>query len=230
MMVTLDFLSQLNSLLSFKFIFIGIVLLVLIISIFFAFYLEKKRRESLKAFALMHGYMFEAKPLLDEKMAKFKLGKHGYSRRMRNLISGSKRGVRIEIFDYQYRVGGGKSSSTYNQTVIKVATPSEIPSFVLSQENFFNKMAEKLGFQDIDFEEDKEFSDAFLLKGKDEVQIRQFFNKSLRNVLVSEAPITMESNGEEILIYTLRKRLKAAELDPLIACAMRIKDALPQIK
>ena len=67
-------------------------------------------------------------------------------------MKGSKNGFSLQVFDYKYTVGGGRSSHTYNQTVAYIKDMKvSLPFFTLGPENFFHKVGSVFGYKDIDF-------------------------------------------------------------------------------
>jgi hypothetical protein len=204
----------------------GVLFLGLLFFLLYHYY-EKKRSEEMKEFALQQGYTFTMEPEIDDGLKRFKLGRKGHSHKLMNLISRSKRGEKVMVFDYQFIIGYGKNQRFCRQTVIRLTAPN-IPVFILTRERFINKMAEKLGFQDIDFEEDKTFSETFVLKGENEAAIRKQFTSAVRQEALADNTITIECNGDELLFYRPSKYVKVNELLPVMMRAQRFKTALPQ--
>ena len=56
---------------------------------------------------------------------------------------------------------------------------AQVPRFALTREGLLHRVGAALGFQDIDFDEDPEFSKRFVLKGDDEHAIREIFADDL---------------------------------------------------
>ena len=80
-------------------------------------------------------------------------------------------------------------------------TPSEFLNITAKKEKLFDKVMSLVGFQDIDFEEFKVFSDKFLLIGHNETKVRAFFTSELVEFLSNEDIYHVESNGEALLIF-----------------------------
>ena len=93
-------------------VFVTIVILAVIA--------EKKRNELFSSFAQRRGFQYEKKG--DKNYLDiFSLGGIGHTKIAKRMIKGRSRGKRIEIFDYSYTVGGGRSSRTIVQTVLKTS-------------------------------------------------------------------------------------------------------------
>lgn len=114
------------------------------------------------------------------------------------------------LFDYLYKTSNGKNSTTYKQSVVLVRSSAlRMPQFTISPERFFHRILEMFGVQDIDFEEDREFSDLFLLKGTQEQEVRIFFNAERRKQFANHANIHLESQAGSFLYYRPRHRWTA---------------------
>ncbi|MGB0863274.1 MAG: SulP family inorganic anion transporter [Saprospiraceae bacterium] len=109
--------------------------------------------------------------------------------------------VTWEICDITFEEGAWQYSEKHKTTAQLVKFPFEIPVFALEKEQFFDKVMNLVGFQDIDFEEFKVFSDKFLLIGHDEAKVRAFFTTKLVEFLSHEDIYHVESNGEALLIF-----------------------------
>ena len=159
---------------------------------------EKVRREALQEFADSLGLEFHAKghSKIQSRIAGFKLFNQGDSRKMKNVICGETEVVNVAIFDYQYSTGAGNSRSTHSQTVVAMeARELEIPAFTMRPEHFFDRLGSMLGFQDIDFEDHPEFSKMFVLKGENETQIRDFFDRPLLDFFATRKGISFEGTA-----------------------------------
>ncbi len=181
--------------------------------VYLVFLYEKKRSDKLMDAANGIGFQFSRKAEIVDIPA-FQLFSKGHSKKYNNIMIGKKDGINWTIFDYMYTVGYGKSQKTYNQTigVAKIENLS-IPQFSLGPENFFHKIGEKFGMQDIDFPEKPEFSKKFLLKGENENAIRELFtNEPIRMFEQFPRPFMMEGLGNSILIYRSLRRIKPEEL------------------
>lgn len=194
-------------------IVISIIILVVIIAIRF----EKKRTESLKNSAMRIGFSFNDK--VDKSyMDSFKelnLFSKGHSKKIYNVMKGSKAGINWQIFEYRYTVGGGKNSRTYNQTVALATLNISLPKFNLGRENIFHKIGNAFGYKDIDFPGNKLFSDNYFLKGKDEHAIRIVFNSDLLRHFEStifDSNQVIEADKNYFVYYRSGRRIKPEEL------------------
>lgn len=79
----------------------------------------------------------------------------GSSRRIDNLIMGPKDDNQWMIFDYQYTVSSGKSSTTYRFGIIAVMMPLAMPSLQIRPAGFLDTVSSWLGSKDIQFESEE---------------------------------------------------------------------------
>ncbi|OYV62811.1 MAG: hypothetical protein B7Z72_14810, partial [Gemmatimonadetes bacterium 21-71-4] len=146
--------------------------------IYLAWVAAQKRRAALVEVALRMGFTFEAKVPKEQlgPFGPFHLFQRGYRRIARNLMTGKADDAPAMMLDYQYTIGGGKSSHTYHQTVaLFPGAGTGLPEFTLAPERIWQKLGGLLGYQDIDFEASEEFSKHYLLRGPDETAIRAVF-------------------------------------------------------
>ena len=189
-----------------------IVVLLIAAAIGIPFYLERKRRDELSAVARRMGFSFNPgndKDILHwhdtgilASLPGFEVFKKGHSRDASNVMTGETDRVKLIIFDYKYTVGGGKSSSTHSQTMaVAELGNAHHPKFSLGHESFFDKLGEIVGFKDIDFPENKRFSDRYLLKGSDEAAVRAAFKpETMRFFESMKDAVNVEAEGSKMVI------------------------------
>lgn len=97
--------------------------------------------------------------------------------------------------------------STVYQTVAGVSEPGRnLPTFQLTPEGFFEKFSIVTGGQDIDFEEDQQFSKTFRLQGADETLVRCVFSEpALRLELLRHSQVSLMGQREWLWIYKFGK-------------------------
>jgi hypothetical protein len=202
--------------------FIGIFALIFFLSYLYG----KKRTENLNKYAQMNGFTFTKDPTNPTQIDfinDFKIFNIGRSRKTKNIIQGKKNQISLTIFDYRYTVGGGKNSHTYNQTIIKVKLNTSVPNFYLGKENFFTKIGSKIGFNDINFETHKEFSDYYNLKGNHEIKIKQCFTTQILTFFEqNKFDFFILGHNNNMLFYKTGKRLKPEEINPRIEEIIKI--------
>jgi hypothetical protein len=190
---------------------VTVIVAVIVAVIVLAIRYEKKRAEALRGFAESNGFTFSQKAGSPGEVGlpEVELFGRGHSKRLTNVMAGEVEGSGVRVLDYRYTTGSGKNSSTARQTVVAVATGGAVlPDFTLARENFFHKIGQAFGYQDIDFEGFPEFSKKFLLRGADEEAIRGVFSARLIDAYIDGEANNVEVRGGWLLIYRHGKRLK----------------------
>ncbi|OPL18002.1 MAG: hypothetical protein AVO35_07525 [Candidatus Aegiribacteria sp. MLS_C] len=190
--------------------------------------IERKRTAAWGDIAARIGAKFTPRGSGVHTLFAFQLFGSGTSRKTNNHLQWQSEGLTVHLADYQYTVrnytGRGSHSKTYRQTVcILEKQEMDLPrSFLRRQVKFLDWMGGKFGAQDIDFEEDREFSKAFVLKG-DETGTARVFGPELRQHLLQnrDAFKTLEMNGTAIML-NFGKRRKPEEYADLVGLAMPV--------
>ncbi len=209
-------------------VIIGVVSLI-IFFIVLVVMLEKKRRERWRQVAEKLNFNFAEKSSGPPEVPGIKLFTRGYSKVRKNILSGEAQGLSILICDYFFTVGSGKNSTRYSQTICLLEDPEfNLPEFFIRREHgVFDWIGEKMGGQDIDFEDDPGFSKAFVLQGTKEEKIRYIFTQSLRDMLVTRKKEfkSIEGRGHYLLLNCGR-RVKAEEAHHVLDSIFTIRGEL----
>lgn len=204
----------------------GIVVTIVVVHI----HMTKKRTELLKNTASSMGFTFIGdEPNLHVNNSTFKLFSRGHSKKTKNVIKGEVSGVSVKVADYHYTTGHGRNSSHHSQTICMITDPSlSIPHFFLRRENkFLDSLGKIFGGQDINFDEDPDFSKSFVLQGKDEFITREFFNRNLRASMMKFAHDTMHIEGyENTVILHNKTTLKPDGLNNLMEKTLEVYQML----
>ena len=135
-----------------------------------------------------------------------------------------------EISDVTFNEGEAFSAETFNTTLIVLKLNKEIPVFTMEKEGLFEKIFDRVmaltGFKDIDFEMYPDFSRKFLITGKNESEIREFFSNELVNFLEKNHIYHIESNGEAIIIFEKIKLARTDETISLIDYSKKLTELL----
>ncbi len=202
-------------------VMIGLGLLALAGAVWY----ERKRRQAIIRFAEQLGLAYHPSLLPDDERVfqRFSLSSRGRGRRATDAIVADSGQLRVVIFDYRYTTGGGKNSTTYRQTVALVHAPGlDLPAFSLEPESFLHRVGNLLGFDDIDFEDDREFSKKILLRGADEDAVREFMTPQRRRALLEFADMCIEADGDDFLFYRRGRRSKPDRFKQMMEQALAI--------
>lgn len=126
-----------------------------------------------------------------------------------------------EIADVTFSEGAAFTAEVFNTTVMVLKLKHKIPVFSIENEGVFDKIFDRVmafsGYKDIDFDMFPEFSNKFLLMGKNETEIRTFFNDEIIQFLEDRHVFHIESNGEALLIFDKFKLARTDETIKFIA-------------
>jgi carbonic anhydrase len=186
------------------------VIAIIAVALYINYLKEKKRTEGMQRVAEELGFEFSPKgdgPLLTE-LSLFNLFTQGHSRRLYNLMRGEANNLEVDIFDYTYVTGSGKSSHTWNQTLACFGMrEASLPSFSLRPETFWDKIGTWFGYQNINFDTNPGFSDKYLLRGRDEEAVRGLFGEEVLGFFERQPGLSVEGYGHRLIFYRQSKRV-----------------------
>jgi hypothetical protein len=184
-----------------------------------SYWVEKKRTEKLRLVAEEIGLTFYPKGDSNtfKSLSGFHLFSQGHSKKLKNLMLGEANDIEVKIFDYQYTTGSGRSSHTWNQTIVCFYSPElELPGFALRPETFFDRIGSLFGYQDIDFDTHPLFSKSYLLRGKNEQAIRNLFQESVLSYYEDHSGLSTEGGGNYLIFYRASKKVKPENIRSLL--------------
>ena len=153
-------------------LFIAFVALVVVLAIYSAI-AGARRRKQLTAWAAAHEWTFSSgrDGSFDSRFPNFPALQQGSNRYAHNIMAGPWHGHRAFAFDYHYETHSTDSKGrrqTHHHGFSAVIVGSDLPLEPLSirPESFFDKIAEFVGWDDIDFES-AEFSRRFYVTSPD---------------------------------------------------------------
>jgi hypothetical protein len=191
------------------------------------YYREKQRREDLRSVAgkLEFSFFPEGDPHLLERLGQFHLFSQGRSRKVRNVMRGEIQDIAVSLFDYRYTTGSGRHSHTHAQTVVLFESERlALPFFALRPEGFFHKMAGAFGYEDIDFDGSPSFSDAYLLKGTAEDEIRATFGPEVRAYYTRHGHLCTEGEGIRLVHYHAGRRVDPERIESWLQEGLDVLD------
>ena len=98
----------------------GIIIVILVIAVTVQNYFDNKRAKAMLEASQALNLDFIGKDEQDlhrQQFEKFPLFNKGRTKTMSNIMKGTAAGINLMIFDYEYIIGSGKSSSVFKQTV-----------------------------------------------------------------------------------------------------------------
>lgn len=187
---------------------------------------ERKRTEAWRAVAQRPGMQFvgENSGVLG-RFGQFKMFQKGRAQAVSNAIAVDSGEIRIVVGDFCYTTGSGKSKTTHKLTICALQSALlHLPHCCLRPESrLFDALGALFGGQDIDFQEDSEFSAAFVLQGEQEAAIRQAFTAPVRAWFAQQASQRLFFEAQEDkLVFHRGKRVPPDESPELMDQALQI--------
>ncbi len=190
---------------------------------------ERNRVDAMRAVARTMGFSFEDTlgDRAPERFGELPLFARGRRRHADSVMAGTLAGEPAVAFDYSYVVGSGKNNRTFKQTVALFPTKDRaLPDFELAPENFLHKLGQVFGYQDLDFQENEEFSRRYLLRGADEDAIRRAFNATVLAFLAGRPGWSVQTRAGTAAVFRAGTRCKPDQLPAFLADALLILSGL----
>ena len=173
-----------------------------------------KRREAMAAVAARLGLHFI--PGKDRDMARRyrfldKL-RRGSQRYAFNVLSGSYQEHEVLLFDYHYRTGSGKNTHHHYLSFFILCLPVSFQELIIAPEGIFSKIAQAVGYDDIDFES-HEFSRKFCVRSKDKKFAYDVCNARMIEYLLSNTDLSIEIEDKALAI-SFDSRLAPEQIEP----------------
>ncbi len=213
-------------------IFVLFVLLIIGGAIYSAI-AARKRREELCGFAARLGLNFN--PGNDYALAdRFgfldKLAQ-GDNRYAFNVISGEYRQNEVLVFDYHYETHstdskGNRQTHHHYFSFFILLLPLSFPELKITREGLLSKIAQALGYEDIDFES-AEFSRTFCVRSKDRKFAYDVCNAQMMEYLLANRDLSIEIEGPTLAL-AFDTRLSAAEIEADLQRLLEIRLRLPE--
>jgi hypothetical protein len=186
-----------------------------------------KRREAMMAVATKLGLSFHYPKNRDiARRYKFldKL-RRGHNRYAYNILSGRYEGNDVIVFDYHYQTGSGKDTHHYNISFFILQLTRFFPELVIGPEGFLSKIAQAIGYDDIDFES-HEFSRRFCVRSKDKKFAYDVCNARMIEYLLSNSDLTIEIE-DNVLAISFDRRLAPEHIEPNLNRLMTVRSLMP---
>ena len=175
----------------------------------------KKRREAFALLAQRLGLAFS--PGRDPDIAR-RLGfldklAQGSNRYAFNILSGTFHNHSVSAFDYHYETystdsKGNRQTHHHHFSCLLLMLEKPFPELTIAREGLFSKIAQGLGYDDIDFES-HEFSRTFCVRSKDKKFAYDFCHARLMEYLLQNQDLAIEIEGPVLAIAF------SGTLDPL---------------
>jgi hypothetical protein len=205
-----------------------LVLVVIVVAIvIYQFLASGKRRQELANWALSKNLSFlSGKDYdFDSRYPGFDCIQKGHSRYASNIMNGDFAGRQFLGCDYHYTVGSGKSSHDYNISLVIIKSPIVLQKLLIRPENFSDKLAELVGFSDINFES-AEFSKKFYVKAPDKKWAYDIIHPQMMEFLLASQQFSIQFDLLSVIAYR-DTRFAASEFEDAANLVNGIFDRIP---
>ncbi len=205
------------------FIFIPIIIAAVVFGIISA----RKRREAMFALAVKLGLQFDQSKNRSlarryKFLDKLRRGSHRYAY---NTLSGNYQGHDILAFDYHYQTGSGKDTHHHHFSFFILHLTAAFPELVIGPEGIFSKIAQAVGYDDIDFES-HEFSSKFCVRSANKKFAYDVCNARMIEYLLSNRDFGMEIEGN-VLAIAFSRKLAPDAIEPNLNRLVTIRSLMP---
>jgi hypothetical protein len=196
--------------------------------IIFNVYASTKRRKELAEWALSRQLDFAASKdgYFDSKYPNFKCLNTGHSRYAHNIITGALAGRVFLGCDYHYATGSGKNRRDHNFSLVIVKSPILLEPLFIRPENFLDKVAEFVGFNDIDFES-AEFNKKFYVKAPNKKWAYDIISPTMMEFLMQSPMFLIQFDLMSVIVYRDR-RFSTADFEAAVDLINGVFERIPE--
>jgi hypothetical protein len=212
-------------------LFVVAVAAVIAVAVF-AYRRAKARREALLAFATTHHMEYSRDDPFGLIDLPFRLFSLGDGRGCENVMWGSWKGVPVREADYWYYdestdTEGHTSRSYHRFSMVLADLGLSIPQIAIQREGLLSRLADHLGFQDIQFESE-DFNRRFQIKAADrEFAYKLVDARMMRWLLEGNEEERFELVGNQLLVAGDRRG--PGELSWLFDRALAFREHVPRL-
>lgn len=210
------------------FAFIGLIIVIAVFSAIAA----KKRREALAALAGSLGLQFDPQKdrSIDNRYRFLTKLNRGSNRYARNKLTGTYRGHEVEVFDYHYETysndsKGSRQTRHHHFSYFILHLPQRFPELTITREGLLSKIAQAVGFDDIDFES-AEFSKRFCVRSADKKFAYDICHPRMMEYLLANDDLSLEIE-EHCLATFFHGRLAAPKIAANLDRLVQVRELFP---
>ncbi|MEM6883756.1 MAG: hypothetical protein AAF571_01900 [Verrucomicrobiota bacterium] len=211
--------------------FIGFFILVIGLGIW-GWLAEKKRREALTILAQSLGLSFstEKDRTLAKELSFLDKTQAGSNRYCVNIMRGTYQSHEILAFEYHYETHstdskGRRKTQHHWLSFVTLRLPRSFPELTIAPEGFFSKIAQAVGYDDIDFES-AEFSRKYVVRSKDRKFAYDFLHARAIEFILQHPVQHLEIEYDRLAIAKTR-RFKLENLQPRLEELIALRHLMP---
>ena len=209
-----------------------IVVICIVGAIIWGIRAGKKRRSAMSELADRLGLDFahERDYQIAKRYAFLDKLRQGENRYAFNIINGGFQGHEVAAFDYHYETHstdskGNRQTHHHHFSFFLLKTGAHFPELTIAREGFFSKIAQAVGFDDIDFES-HDFSKRFAVRSKDKKFAYDFCNAQMIDYLLAHPDVNIEVD-QDSLALGFNRCLKVEEIEPRLNQLVEIRSLMP---
>ena len=154
----------------------------------------------------------------------------GSNRYATNVLSGTFQQYDVLAFDYHYETQTHDKNGTHTEhhwfSFFILTLPALFPDLTIRRENFFTKVAEVFGYQDIKFES-AEFSKNFCVRSSDKKFAYDVCNAKMIEYLLANRDLSIEIENN-VLALAFTTRLSPEQIETNLQRLAEIRARLPE--
>ncbi len=192
----------------------------------------KKRRDDMTLLAEKLGLEFnhERNYRLADRYSFLDKLRQGSNQYAYNILSGTYEGHQVTTFDFHYETyssdsKGRRQTQHHLFSFFVLELSSYFPELTIAKESFFSKIAQAVGYDDIDFES-HEFSKKFVVRSKDKKFAYDFCNARMIEYLLGYPNISIEVD-QNMLALGFNSCLKVEEIESHLKQLTEIRSLMP---
>ena len=211
---------------------IVVIVALVAAAIWLKFKYDQQRREEFFRTATKLGLEYAVEDPFHTDDLPFAQFRKGDGRSVDNVMYGSAAGMRVRLFDYEYyetthNPNGPDTHHYYRFSCALAEVDADCPHLSLSREGVLSRIADHLGFRDIEFESE-EFNKAWQVQSEDARFASAFVDPGLMAWLLDEGSIAQYEVVGPLLLCTT-DRIKPAEYENLLEVMRRFHAHVPTV-
>ncbi|WNC67832.1 hypothetical protein RI845_15050 [Thalassotalea nanhaiensis] len=210
---------------TFDLIFFGALLIALI----FTSKIAKKRKSKFQKSTnnFLSAYEFEKVTSIPSEIYRhgFSIFDLGGDELIENILQKVNRSCKTYIFDYKYSPNNQATQLTTQRAIFIKLSNDLLYNFNLKPEGVIDKIKQAIGYEDIDFDDFKEFSRKYALHSSERLKVEEQFPHELINILEKTDGMFIEARKNCLLIYN-KSEHEYSEYEPLYLEANKYKELI----
>jgi len=216
-----------------EFVIVILIIGVMVVAAIFAGLAAKKRREAMAQLAARLGLTFDPSRdhSIDEQFHFLEKLGQGSNRYAYNILAGRFGGHAVTAFDYHYETHstdskGRRQTHHHYFSFFILYLPAQFPELTIRREGLFSKIAQFVGYDDIDFES-AEFSGKFCVRSRDKKFAYDICHPRLMEYLLANDDLSLEVDANCLALFFPRV-LSVEAIEPNFHRLVAVRELFPE--